>query len=92
MLTKELTRHDNPLSNKFVTFLGKPLSLTSTEAKHELSLVGGFYTRSITSNLDYVVAFSGAENRVLFSEVRELADKKMLKIISEDEFLEMLSR
>jgi NAD-dependent DNA ligase len=82
----------NPLSNKFVTFLGNPLSLTRNEAKHELSLVGGVYSRSITTNLNYVVAFNGAEKRVLFDNVKDLASKGMLKIINEDEFLEMLSQ
>ena len=87
-----MVRHDNPLANKIIAFLGNPQTLTRTEAKYELSLIGGVYSRSITSNLNYVVAFSGAEDKVMFDDVKELASKGMLKIISEDEFIEMLSQ
>jgi NAD-dependent DNA ligase len=62
-------------------FIGKPQSLTRVEAKHELYLVGGIYSRSLTSNLSYAVAFSGADKRHLFKEIKEFEEKESLKII-----------
>ena len=73
----------NTLSSKTFLFTGKLFKITRDEAKRIVTKCGGKNLSSVSKNLDYLVAGDAPGSKL--SRARELD----IKIISENEFLEM---
>jgi NAD-dependent DNA ligase len=80
----------SPFKDKHVILIGRPTRCTRAEAKHELEIAGGTYSRSVTSYVKYAVLFRGAEETVLYNTVKKWSDNGHLVMLNEDEFWDIL--
>lgn len=75
----------SPFAGKTVVFTGTLSSMTREEAKERVEALGGKVSSSVSSKTDFVVV--GADPGSKARKARELG----VKILSEDEFLQMLN-
>ena len=80
------SRASTPLSGKTFVLTGGLSSLTREEAKNLIAAAGGKVSSSVSKKTDFVVV--GAEPGSKLDKARELG----IKILSEEEFTEMLQR
>ena len=79
------TNYDSPLAGKTVVFTGTLEKVTRAEAKAKAQSLGAKVAGSVSSHTDFVV--EGADAGSKAAKARELG----VKILSEDEFLQMIS-
>ena len=79
------TRNDTPLSNKTVVFTGTLQRMTRHEAKAKAQSLGAKVAGSVSKNTDFVVVGADAGSKA------KTAQELGIKILSEEEFLSLLS-
>ncbi len=91
-LTKEVTitdaekpKTDSPIAGKTVVFTGALEKMTREEAKAQAERLGAKAAGSVSKKTDYVVAGPGAGSKL--SEAQKLG----VKVLSEDEWLKLIS-
>jgi DNA ligase (NAD+) len=91
-LTKEVTitdaekpKADSPIAGKTVVFTGTLEKMTREEAKAQAERLGAKAAGSVSKKTDYVVAGPGAGSKL--SEAQKLG----VKVLSEDEWLKLIS-
>lgn len=80
----DTARHDSPLTGKTVVFTGTLERMTRQEAKAKAQSLGAKVAGSVSKNTDYVVIGADAGSKA--AKAAELG----IKILSEDEFLELI--
>ena len=81
---ESVTNSDSPISNKTVVFTGSMVKLIRSEAKVLAERNGAKVAGSVSAKTDYVVAGEDAGSKL------KKASELGVKIISEDEFLELV--
>lgn len=79
------TIYDSPISGKIVVFTGTLEKMTRNEAKAKALSLGAKVAGSVSSNTDYVI--QGADAGSKAKKATELG----IKILSEDEFIDLIS-
>lgn len=82
---EKISKIKQTLAGKIFVLTGSMENLTRDQAKEKIRSLGGDVSASVSKNTDYVVA--GAEPGSKFDKAKKLK----VKIISEKEFLEMIS-
>ena len=81
----EVDAKDSPIAGKTIAFTGKLEKMTREEAEETVRKLGATATSSVSAQTDLVVAGPGAGSKL--AKAKELG----VKVVSEEEFLEMLS-
>lgn len=81
----ELQQSDSPISGKTIVFTGTLVKMTRAEAKARAESLGGKVSGSVSAKTDYVVAGSEAGSKL------KQANALGVKVLSEDEWLEMIN-
>ncbi|MFV0626332.1 MAG: NAD-dependent DNA ligase LigA [Alphaproteobacteria bacterium] len=80
----DTTDYSSPIANKTVVFTGTLEKMTRAEAKAKAQNLGAKVAGSVSNNTDYVIVGADAGSKA--KKAQELG----LKILSEDEFLELI--
>ena len=82
----DTTNYDSPLSGKTVVFTGTLEQMTRSEAKAKAQSMGAKVAGSVSSKTDYVIIGADAGSKA--AKAQELG----IKILSEQEFLELINK
>lgn len=82
----DTTNYDSPLSGKTVVFTGTLEQMTRSEAKAKAQSMGAKVAGSVSSKTDYVIIGADAGSKAV--KAQELG----IKILSEQEFLELINK
>lgn len=82
----DTTNYDSPLSGKTVVFTGTLEQMTRSEAKTKAQSMGAKVAGSVSSKTDYVIIGADAGSKA--AKAQELG----IKILSEQEFLELINK
>ncbi len=82
----DIIRQDSEFSGKTVVFTGTLTQMTRSEAKAKAQSLGAKVAGSVSSHTDYVVIGADAGSKA--TKARELG----IKILSEDEFLQLIQK
>ena len=82
----EAIDHASPISGKTVVFTGTLEKMTRSEAKARAERLGAKVAGSVSKKTDYVVAGPGAGSKL------KDAERLGLKVLSEDEWLELIGQ
>ena len=78
----------HPFQDKLIVFIGMPVRCKRKEVRDALVAVGGVPDEKITAFTKFVVAFDGAESTKAYK--RALRYSRLLTILTEDQFLDIL--
>lgn len=82
----DTTNYDSPLSGKTVVFTGTLEQMTRSEAKAKAQSMGAKVAGSVSSKTDYVIIGADAGSKA--AKAQELG----IKVLSEQEFLELINK